>query len=131
MSTKPPEIVPIRSDQPFWLESRAVQIPQPEGVKDIVWGFEWVRVPKPGLSFAVQVRTIDPATFEEARKTDDADLRMGLLADKIVVACAYRGELLGADAVPRTRAWEIAGAVFQMSASGLDPFGGPPVASPA
>ena len=124
MSQTPPELVPLRADVPFWVEAR------PRLVDDGQWAFDWVRIPTPGTRLAVQVKTLDPIAFEAVRATEDSDARVKLIGEHCLVAAAYQGTTVPLASVPPLQRYSIAGAVFSLSASGLDPFGERPVASP-
>jgi hypothetical protein len=120
----PPELVPLRADVPFWVEAR------PRKLDDESWVFDWVRVPSPGKRLAVQVKTLDLFAFEEVRALDDNDKRVATITERCLVAASHDGLPVPLASVPPMQRYAIAGAIFQLSASGLDPFGERPAVSP-
>ncbi len=125
----PPELVPIRSDVPFWVEARPRRVAVADSGED-QWAFDWVRIGTPGKRLAVQVKTLDLLSFEEVRASEDADLRVRLITERCLVAASYDGAPIPLGSVPAMQRYAIAGAIFSLSASGLDPFGERPAASP-
>jgi len=123
-SDTPPELVPLRADVPFWVEAR----PRLDGE---AWVFDWVRVGQPGKRLAVQVKTLDLFAFEEVRAQDDNEKRVAAITEKCLVAASHDGSPIPLASVPPMQRYAIAGAIFHLSASGLDPFGDRPAASPA
>ena len=78
----------------------------------------------------MQVKTLDLFAFEEVRAQEDNDKRVATITEKCLVAASHDGAPVSLAVIPPMQRYAIAGAIFQLSASGLDPFGERPAVSP-
>lgn len=123
MGTTEPRLLPLTTDL-FWLEAR------PRLVDD-QWHFDWSRTDSPGHRLAVQVCTLDSLGWEEANQTSDTEAKIALVASRCLKSAWCEGKSLPLASVPHLQRRVIAGLVYSLSSTGLDPFGAPPAASQA
>lgn len=125
--TETPLLLPLTTD-PFWLEARP-RLVSTEG-DPAAFTFDWHRIDAPGHRLAVQVRTLDAMGWEEAQAATDTEAKIALVASRCLVSAWCDGKPLSLGSVPHLQRRVIAGLVYSLSSTGLDPFGAPPAASP-
>lgn len=125
--TEAPSLLPLTTD-PFWLEARPRLISGPD--EPAAFTFDWHRIDAPGHRLAVQVCTLDSMGWEEAQAVTEVEAKIALVAGKCLKSAWCDGAPIPLGRVPHLQRRVIAGLVFSLSSTGIDPFGAPPVASP-
>jgi hypothetical protein len=119
-----PEIKPIKTTERFFVELRPER-----ATPDAEVGYEWRRVLALGERLTASIRGLSATEQRQLRKVEDSLDRIEAILALGLCELYYQRARIDADELPLSHRATLGSLIFQMSASGLDPFGEAPAAS--